>query len=1043
MDLKKKLKRIGALVLAIMMMLSGMSFAYAEELPDIQETPDDSDENTNKQEFQFDADASATNDSIEALSLEEPLMESENEISLMDPDEYLQSDLEEEYPIEMEMNEDISTEQKTVEDEIPFAIDEDDAYDPEYKQESEITDSLDEVETDATENNDTEPITDQSETADASGYGLHYVIDQYGYAYAQCHKNVAVYSDKALKNTIYTTDNNRNIWLITAYTDSRLLKVYGIDCNGSVICGYVKASDLDDMPLSEDDVSHLADDNPCDTKSIDIGQMLLFVITGDWNKEKEQEESASIEETILQDEEQEPVLPETSVLEPVIDEEEHQDPLADESVAVINEESTDTLQDESVSEELVADLPLPENEEPEFNEEDESFVKDIESPVEEYVFDEESDSAESVEETSEDLLIETVDETVFLEEETILEEDPVGESVVIEEKTANIGDYVLVTTSTRAYSNVDSTAFLNGFTKFLEGSFLKNAVVQIDNVETDENGNIWYRITYQYGDTFTDGSRKWKANGSMYVLAEETVATDETGLTMTDYAYTKEQMQLRNGSGRKLMATSPMNGFSLKNIKVDLGSFKAGQSGLRGSSGKDSDYPQLAKSASHGTIYATPHYLSGYTVYCLEHTYDGPGEGSGSNQSPTGPYTLIDLNAYCNTTAGAGVSKIQYKESTMHAIGWVLRHTYPYMVLDRSDANNKVWSRVAGQFAIREVIKQLEGSKYVRDYWNMNDFYSFSGGAPAIYLTYAKWLASNGIARAKITGEITVKNQSMSVSGSNYIGKATLTTDADLIRIPLSVGPLTGNSGGKDSNYYYIKSGDTISVTSLNNKFSVPMESISSSDEEAGFLIGIPSASIQKVLIPIEPEPYPMKSKTITFELTFGEITVTKKATDGTVLKGAVFELLSGSNVIATATTDVSGKAKFASITPGTYTIREKTAPQGYQLGSANTQSITVTAGVTTTATFTNAPITKKIRIVKTDSITGKGLPGATFTVTRLSGPDSMTAADIGKVVATITTNASGIAETGELPYGEYRVVETGIPEGYLDSGYSVTQWIK
>ena len=52
-------------------------------------------------------------------------------------------------------------------------------------------------------------------------------------------------------------------------------------------------------------------------------------------------------------------------------------------------------------------------------------------------------------------------------------------------------------------------------------------------------------------------------------------------------------------------------------------------------------------------------------------------------------------------------------------------------------------------------------------------------------------------------------------------------------------------------------------------------------------------------------------------------------------------------------------------------------------------------------------------------------------------------AADGGKVVATLTTNAQGIAETGLLPWGEYKITETGVPDGYLDAGYPANAWIK
>ena len=98
---------------------------------------------------------------------------------------------------------------------------------------------------------------------------------------------------------------------------------------------------------------------------------------------------------------------------------------------------------------------------------------------------------------------------------------------------------------------------------------------------------------------------------------------------------------------------------------------------------------------------------------------------------------------------------------------------------------------------------------------------------------------------------------------------------------------------------------------------------------------------------------------------------------------------------------------------------------------------------MTTNVAFVNDRVMGRIRIVKTDQLTGKPLSGAVFSITRLSGPVSDNASDVGKVVATVTTNAQGSAETGLLPWGEYKVVETGVPDGYLDSGYATTVWIK
>ena len=605
------------------------------------------------------------------------------------------------------------------------------------------------------------------------------------------------------------------------------------------------------------------------------------------------------------------------------------------------------------------------------------------------------------------------------------------------------GDHVSVTTNTRVFDGIDAYAVESNVCAGYLGQFVRDAIVQVLSAELDERGNGWYEVRFLYGDDFADGTMKWTDYATCFVMAAETGPSDGDACTVTDFAYSQDDMRQMQSMSVSLMST-PMNGFSLKNINGSVGGFYAGQSSLYGSSGKDSAYPQIAKSPSHGTIYATPHYLEGFTVYCLEHNLSGPGEGSGSSQTAKGPYVLVDMDDFVNNPGGGGVSGVRFSARTMHALAWVLRHTYPFMALNRSDSNNEVWSRVAGQFAMREVIKQLEGAQYVRSYWDMDNFYAFSGGAPAVYLAYARWLAENGIARASITGKITASNQSLSVSGSQYIGTVTLTTDADLIRIPKSVGTLTGNSAGADSNYYYLRSGDTIQVTSSLNRFAISMESISSDEEEANFLVGIPSVSIQKVMVPLYGAPYALQTASVTFELKTGEIRVTKKSSDGLLLQGAVFELLSSSgSVLATKTTGADGVALFPDLTPGMYTVREKTAPQGYALSASASGSVSVVAGMTADAAFVNDRIMGRIRIVKTDSLTGKPLAGAVFTVTRLSGPASDHAADIGKVVATLTTNAQGIAETGLLPWGEYKITEAGVPDGYLDAGYTANAWIK
>lgn len=813
---------------------------------------------------------------------------------------------------------------------------------------------------------------------------LQAAIDAYGHIYVATVRKADVFSSPMLDADalVFSTANDVFLLLATKFTEHETVMVWFLDKDGNVVNGYVSAKDLDDKFLLDEDIKEI-NFLPKDQVMTAIGMMNMFLVNGTYPVEAAEDQPVDqpIEEDSVESQDQ------PAVDEPVQETEPVESEMPDETKPV----------DEPL--EISADEPISE---PEQEEIPEVLPVETDEPQEE--------TPETPEEPAHDAS----------------------------------GSYVNVTTKTRVFASMDSETVKTYYSGEYLGNFVKDATVQILSVDFDETGNVWYQVRFLYGDDFADGRFKWTDYATAWILPDETFESSDDSCTVTDFAYTVEFLNMNRSSGRKLLkAATPMNGFTLKNINGAVGGFYAWQNGLYGSSGKDSDYPQLAKSAAHGTIYATPHYLEGFTVFCLEHNLSGPGEGSGSNQSAKGPYVLVDMDTFVTNPSYGGTTGIRYKASTMHALGWVLRHTYPFMALNRSDSNNEVWSRAAGQFAMREVIKRLEGAQYVRSYWDMDNFYSFSGGAPAVYLEYARWLAANGIARASITGNITASNQSLSVSSSNYIGTVKLTTDADLIRIPKSVGTLTGNSGGSDSSYYYVKSGDTIQVTSSKNKFAISMESLSSADEEANFLVGVPSVSIQKILVPLYGAPVPLKSGSVTFELSYGEISVTKKSSDGLLLKGTVFELLnSAGSVIATATTNAKGVATFSSLQPGTYTVREKTASQGYKLASAS-QNVSVVAGVTAKATFTNDRISGRIRIVKKDSVTEKPLPGAVFTVTRLSGPESDNASDIGKVVATITTNAQGIAETGLLPWGEYKIVEAGVPDGYLDSGYTTTVWIK
>ena len=616
------------------------------------------------------------------------------------------------------------------------------------------------------------------------------------------------------------------------------------------------------------------------------------------------------------------------------------------------------------------------------------------------------------------------------QEESLIEEEttpdlpdfiPEEEPPTLEESElppVQAGEFVRVTPNTRVYLEIDETAGDDDDGELYDGNFVNEANVYVEEARQDAQGRTWLLVRYLYGAEEPNGEMAWTDTATVWVLAEETRPSDAADYDVTDYAFPYPSAALYAASD-----------YNLRDHNAGVQTFYPGQQNLYGSSGHDSEYKQIAKLDGYGTIYATPHYLEGQTVYCLEHTMNSPG----TKNNASGPFEVVDLDGYA---VKPGYSGDIYGSRTMHAIGWVLRHTYPYMIVDTGYEDSDVWSRVAGQFAIREVVKQLEGDWYVRDYWRMDEFYRASGQAPGDYLEYARWLAACAIERAGITGEIGISSKSVSMQNGSYVGTVTLTTDADLIRISCSVGNLTGNSAGEDGEYYYLHSGDTISVTSSQSTFSITAQSVSSQDEEAAFLIGIPNADIQKVIIPQYGLPAKMKEVRIEFEQPYGAVRVSKISADnGAMLSGATFELMNGAGtVLATQTTGADGTARFDNLPAGGYTVREVGAPTGYKIAVNPSQAVTVAPGVTSDVRFENDRVNGKIRIVKRDALTKEALAGAVFTVTRLSAAEGGGA--VGEVVATLTTGADGTAETGWLQWGRYRVAETGVPEHHVDGGF-------
>jgi len=170
-----------------------------------------------------------------------------------------------------------------------------------------------------------------------------------------------------------------------------------------------------------------------------------------------------------------------------------------------------------------------------------------------------------------------------------------------------------------------------------------------------------------------------------------------------------------------------------------------------------------------------------------------------------------------------------------------------------------------------------------------------------------------------------------------------------------------------------------------------------------------------------------------------GTIVVTKQDADDNTknLSGAVFELYQkiGNTLVATATTDADGKASFTDLAWGTYVVKEKTAPAGYELNSADTEII-VDA---TTAKEEKNEVTKIITDSKTSfklrKIDQNGMPVVGAKLTLVEEKDA--AGNVtGTKVDDYSTAGTDIELKGVLKAGySYSLTEESAAGFFVTSG--------
>jgi len=139
------------------------------------------------------------------------------------------------------------------------------------------------------------------------------------------------------------------------------------------------------------------------------------------------------------------------------------------------------------------------------------------------------------------------------------------------------------------------------------------------------------------------------------------------------------------------------------------------------------------------------------------------------------------------------------------------------------------------------------------------------------------------------------------------------------------------------------------------------------------------------------------------------------------VLSDAEFEVYKDGKKVETLRTDKTGKVISQKLEPGTYTLIETKAPQGYKLIKEEIE-VVVEANKVVQVQVENAKELGSLQVIKKDAESGKVLEGAEFKLKKENG----------QVVGEAkTTHKDGVVKFENLVPGKYTLEETKAPEGY------------
>lgn len=413
---------------------------------------------------------------------------------------------------------------------------------------------------------------------------------------------------------------------------------------------------------------------------------------------------------------------------------------------------------------------------------------------------------------------------------------------------------------------------------------------------------------------------------------------------------------------------------------------------------------------------------TGEIVYCVEHAATNP---HGQTYTLTSPSNV-------------------FSSSTLSGLNSILMYGYPNNTPSGFTADE---ARQATACAIRFWLsEQGEAESYTFTNRAVNPGYIRAKSGYEHVLEWADELLYKARARQELPHSVAFSPSTLALtpSGNGFVGQTTvqlvnINSGYQLNTSSLPVGSNVAGYTGSRAETLTI----TLPASAAGQNFNIAATAYGtrSVDNISAY---VPSdGGLQKIFLCATGVQQVATASISTSVPAYGKIKITKTGDGGAALPGVKFGVYSNSGCtskITELTTGSDGTVTSGDLSAGTVYVKELTAVSPYLL-STEVKSVTVPTNGVASVAFTNIKAQGKIRVEKTGDVlvatrteeTEHGtvsVPG--YTAKDLQGVKFEVKNSAGTVVGTLTTDASGIAETGNLPFGSYTVQETSAPAGYV-----------